>query len=102
MRTLIRQKDSFDSANTFEVLTTKGKVKASLHQDYDKVNDGIFWAMNSGTTLKDKYSEADRAEGARLAQEEPLKHGDTVEIEGGVYRVKVLGAYSDCAIFEPV
>ena len=95
--------DNFDQVNTFNVQVTKTTVaKCSLKRDYDKRGDGIYWAMNPGTTLKSHYSEADRAEAARLTLEFPVRNGEIVMIEGKEYRTRVLGAYSDCAIFDPL
>lgn len=98
--------DNFDSANSFnvEVQGRSGVLnkKCSLRRDFVKQGDGILWALSSGAVLKDVYSDADIAERQRLNSESALKHGDIVEIEGSLYKVRVKGNYSDCAIFDPV
>lgn len=102
MKTLNLSTGSFDQVNTFNVNTGRRVVTASLQRDYEKKGDGIYWAMNAGSCMKSAYTEADRAERDRLAKSEPLTHGDTVLIDGEHYTVRVLGAYSDCAIFDKV
>jgi hypothetical protein len=42
------------------------------------------------------------AERARLNAEEPVRNGDVVEVEGKLYRVRVKGNYSDCAVLDPL
>jgi hypothetical protein len=103
MRVLKLAADNFGNANTFEVATgRRTPAKASLRCGYRKRGDGIFWALSSGSMLKDVYTDADRAESARLAAESPVVNGEIVEIDGKQYKARVLGAYSDCAIFDPV
>lgn len=100
MKTLNLAADTFDQANTFQVNTGRRIVKASLCRDYQLPGDGRYWALNTGSCLKDKYSDADRAETARLEAEGPLQNGQTVLIDGEQYKVRVLGAFSDCALFD--
>lgn len=102
MRTLTLSTDTFDQVNTFNVDVGRGIVKASLHRDYNKKGDGIYWAMNSGATLKSKYTQADRDESARLNSEHAIVNSEIVLIDGEQYRARVLGAFSDCAIFDKI
>lgn len=104
MKTLNVSKDSFDQENTFMVVV-KGfrgtkEIKCSLKKDYEKVDDGIYWGLKKSSMLKDVYTEADRAETARLNSEAPLVHGEVVEINGELYVTRVVGDYSDAVIFD--
>ena len=107
MTTLNISTSNFDQTNTFglEVMDWKKRpiiIKCSLHRGYKTENDNVLWALKSSAMVKDTYTAADCAEGERVYKSEPVRHGDTVEIGGAVYRVKVLGNYSDAAIFEPI
>jgi hypothetical protein len=106
MQVLTQSVDTFDQVNTFTVevrgFRAMKTIKASLHCGYQKHEDGIFWAMKHSTCLKDVYTEADREESTRLASMTSVRHGDLVVINGEQYKVRVLGDFSDCAIFEKV
>jgi hypothetical protein len=105
MQTLTISKDSFDTAARFTInLNRKNGVygEASLHKDYNKQGDGIFWALQKSACLKSEYSAEDIAHGDRMRNMQPLAHGDLVMIEGEQYKVRVLGNFSDCAIFDKV
>ena len=98
--------DNFDQTNTFNV-EVRGRldtntIKCQLRQNYQKQDDGIYWAMSVGAMIKDSYTEMDKAETVRLYSEDPVRNGDTVIIEGKNYKAKVLGAYSDACIFEEI
>lgn len=102
MRVLKLAADNFDQVNTFKVATGRRVPSvATLRRDYNRRGDGVYWALSSGSILKDVYTNADRAEGARLAVEGPLVNGEIVEIDGKQFKTRVLGAFSDCAIFDP-
>lgn len=100
MRTLILATGTFDQVNTFNVNYGRGVKRAQLHRDYQKQGDGVYWAMSSGACIKSSYTDADRAETARLNSEPAIKNGDVVLIDGEEYTARVLGDYSDCAIFD--
>jgi hypothetical protein len=102
MKTLILATDSFDQVNSFNVNAGRRVMTAHLKQDYDKVGDGIYWALSTGSVLKDKYTAADVAERDRLNSETPLQHGEIVLIDGEQYKTRVLGNYSNCAIFDKI
>lgn len=107
MQSLNFSTDTLDQDNTFpmEVAGHKGalvRITACLHKDYQKHGDGILWAMKKSATLKAVYTEKDTEERARLNSTEPLRHGDCVLIEGKAHKVRILGNFSDCAIFDPV
>ncbi len=79
---------SFDQENTFVVFSKRGfPMTASLHQDYEKEGDGIYWAMQHG---------------ACLSREPVLLNGEIVLIDGKEYKTRILGNYSNCAIFDAV
>ena len=73
-----------------------GYIIASLHKDYRKRGDGIFWALKNSEHLND------RAEGAHPSSHEPICDGDIVEIEGTRYKARVLGSFNDCAVFDAI
>lgn len=103
MRKLTLSADNFDQINTFAVFVGSGiPPRCSLRRGYQTKDDGIYWALMHSSCLKAEYTDVDRAERERLASETPLRNQDRVEIDGNVYRVHVLGYYSDCAIFKPV
>lgn len=107
-RTLTLSTDSFDRINTFNIsLPTKRNPEdrmtgCSLHRDYRVAGDGVLWAMNAGSIISSSYSPAEIAERNRLNAEAPVKNGDIVEVEGKLYRMRVLGRYSDCAILDAI
>lgn len=98
--------DTFDQDNTFTIEVQGFKrmtnIRASLHLDYHKRGDGIIWAMKSSAVLKAEYTDKDYEESARLRSMTPIRHGDIVEIEGKQYKTRVLGNFSNCAIFDPI
>lgn len=105
MQTLTISQDSFDTASRFTInLNRKNGLysEASLHKDYNKQGDGILWALQKSACLQSHYSEQDIAHRDRMRNMQPLKHGDLVVIEGQQYKVRVLGNFSDCAIFDKV
>ena len=106
MQTLNIIEDNFDQVNTFaiELQSRRGtkRAKCSVRKDYQVKGDGILWALQHGATLKSHYSAKDVAELDRLRNDEPVRHGDTVSIEGKQYTVRVLGDFSNVAIFDPV
>lgn len=106
MRTLTPAIDNFDKVNTFRMVV-KGfrgdmEITCTLQSGYEKEGDGILWAMQRGACLKAHYSEADYAETDRLNAEAAIKNGDTVSIDGKQFTVRVLGDYSNAAMFDPI
>lgn len=102
-RQLVLSVDSFDQVNTVYVNVGRGRHStARLMRDYEVRGDGIYWLLSIGATLKSEYTEADRAEIIRLSKEPVIQNDDIVEIEGELYKVKVLGAYSNCAVLSKV
>lgn len=102
MKTLIQSTGSFDQVNTFAVLHRGRKMTCKLERDYHKDGDGIYWFMQVAGCIKARYTEADRAETARLQEMTPILDGEVVLIEGAEYVVKVNGDYSDAAILSPL
>jgi len=100
--------DTFDQDNTFliEFNTRRGLTdsrKCSLHRDYEKQGDGIYWGMSTGSCVKSHYTEKDHQEWDRLGSGAyTVRNGDVVEIDGREYRARVNGAYSDAVIFDLV
>lgn len=102
MRTLNLSTDTFDQVNTFLIQGPRRTIRACLHRDYQTQGDGVYWAMQKSGMLKDSYTEADRAETSRLSSEHVIQNGEIVLIDGEQYKIRVLGDYSDCAIFDKI
>ena len=101
MKTLKVAVDNFDQVNTFQVASIKYS-RVSLHCGMNKQDDGIYWGMLHSSVIKDVYTETDRAEQTRLASEAPLENGEVVIIEGEQYKVRVLGRFIDCCVFDKI
>lgn len=91
------------------------KIQGSMHMDYEKVGDGRLWVMQRAAVLKAEYSNRDRIQNRLYNEADVLEDGEVVEImivdtngseyklvSKKQYRFKVLGDYSDCAIFEEI
>lgn len=104
MRTLKLSTSTLDKENTFRISLQAGKCPktVSLQSGYDKRDDGIIWALNSGAVLQGHYTDADIANLDRLNAMQPVEHEEIVLIEGKQYKTRVLGDFSDCAIFDPI
>jgi hypothetical protein len=77
-------------------------AKCSVYRDYHKAGDGILWAMQHSACIASSYSAEEIAERNRLNAEPALQNGEIVTIEGRTYRVRVLGDYSNAALFDAV
>jgi len=87
---------------TFNVNHNRGFSKCYLFEDQGE--DKIY-IMSVGACIKAVYTDADYAEGKRLAQETPLNHGDIVRIKNKSnkeYKVHVNGNYSDLGELIPI
>ena len=105
MKTLVQRTDSFDKEHTFgiEYKNWRGDLDVKgvyLMQGYEKDDDGIYWAMSKTVCVSSHYSEAERAEIDRIYNNEPVRHGEIVLINGEQYKTRVLGDYSNTAIFD--
>jgi len=102
---LVKSAGSFDQVNTFEIMVPGRKkdsftsIKCSLMQNYEKKDDGIYWALQRGGEMKSDYSNADKNENIRLASQEQLVAGVIVQIENEDYEIEVLGNFSNAAVF---
>jgi hypothetical protein len=102
MRTLTLSTGSFDRTNSFNVNVGRPiPRKASLHRDYKVAGDGVLWIMQHAGYIASSYSQSEIDERGRLASEQPVAHGDPVQVDGKKYIVRVLGDFSDCAILDP-
>lgn len=104
IRTLKLSTGFSDQDNSFVIVNpalTKRFIVA-LHRDYQAQGDGVYWAMQRGACIKSHYTEADHAETRRLKSENAIQNGEYVLIDGKQYKCRILGNYSDCAIFDPV
>ena len=105
MKTLVQRTDSFDKEHTFgiEYKNWRGDLDVKgvyLMQGYEKDDDGIYWAMSKTVCVSSHYSEAERAEIDRIYNNEPVRDGEIVLINGEQYKTRVLGDYSNTAIFD--
>lgn len=102
MKTLTVSTGSFDQVNTFSIAQVPYST-CSLHRDYQVAGDGILWVMQHAGCLKAVYSDADKAESARLQTPAGIVNdGEIVKVEGKKYKVRVLGKFSNCALLDPV
>ena len=105
MQTLVQITDSFEKEHTFGIdyknwrgdFDVKGVY---LMQGYQKDDAGIYWAMSKTVCVSSHYSEAERAEIDRIYNNEPVRDGEIVLINGEQYKTRVLGDYSNTAIFD--
>ena len=105
-RSLTLSKGFDDHTSTFTVETTaRGKptkMIVSLQQDMNTKGDGIYWGLQGAVVLSASYSIEEKKETARLNTETPVRNGDLVQINGGTYKARVLGNFSDCVVFDPL
>ncbi len=87
--------DNFDQDNTFcfAYEGRNGEVQAKGYL-LDCKDDGIF-IMKKSACLKDKYTEKDIEENNRIYSMQPLRTDTEVKVQGKVFKVKILGNYSD-------
>lgn len=104
MKTLTVSTSTLDKENIFRISLQAGKCPKTvrLQSGYDKHDDGIMWALNSGAVLRGHYTDADLANLDRLNAMQPVEHGEIILIAGKQYKTRVLGDFSDCAIFDPI
>lgn len=95
--------DTFDRSADFKLALKNGRtIICRLMQGYNTCNDGQLWAMQRSGTLKDSYTAEDAAWVERMKTIEPIGNGAIVKIAGKLYTVKILGDYSDAALFHRV
>ena len=101
MTTLNLSTGSFDQDNTF-IIEVKGFSKIKRMRASLFCSKGNYYALQHAACLKNEYTAQDKAETDRLNTMAAVKHNDIVVINGGSYKVKVNGDFSDCAIFEKI
>ena len=104
MKTLVVTGDAaFEDVNVFTIESLRQGSVCTLHKDYNKPGDGIMWAMLHSGVISDSKEYNDCASNRRaVAASNLIKQGEIVMIEGAQYKIRLLGRYSDCAIFDPV
>ena len=93
-----------DRQNSFGLLVSKSDPVpriCHLYQGYEAPGDGIYWAMSVGVTLKAEYTEEDRREADRIKVEPPIRDGILVVVGNRCFRCRVLGDFSNAAVFDP-
>jgi hypothetical protein len=98
MRTLNLSANVWDLKNFFMVEGIRGDVQ--LMQDYNKVNDGIYWGLQAGTAIKATYTAEEVEHRERMKTYDRVKDGEIVLIGGEQFKTRVLGNFSDCVIFD--
>jgi hypothetical protein len=96
-------RDNFDQDSTFafEYKGFRGNPCVATGYLFRGDTDGQIYLMKQSACLKDSYTAKDDEERARLNAQTPVKHGDTVTLEGKDYTVKILGNYSDAGRLIP-
>ena len=100
MKNLTHHANNFDQNSLFNVEVTDRRGTRNLicyAHDGTGYGDCEPFINKTAAMIKDSYTDADRAASARLAIEEPVRHGDIVTLSGKTYRVHVNGDYSDAA-----
>lgn len=98
MKELILSEQFDNGVNDFRCEGILGNV--SLMKDYKEINDGIFWGLQNSSCIKSHYTQEDKNHIEKMKNEIPLKSGEKVLINKEIYIIKIIGNYSDCAIFE--
>ena len=101
MTNLIHHEGTFHQASLFnlEIKDRHGDLRNLICYAHDGTGYGDCepFINKHGAMIKDSYTAEDRATSARLATEEPVRHGDIVTLSGKTYRVHVNGDYMDAA-----
>ena len=103
MHTLTPLRDNFDQDNTFPFIFKNHRGQECVttgYLFYSKQNNTTY-IMQTAACLKDHYTDKDHEENARLKAQVPVRHGDTVQVEGKQYRVHISGNYSDAGYLIP-
>ena len=69
---------------------------------FNDTQENEICIMYTGSMMQDVYSAKDIEERNRLRDQEPVRNGDVVEVEGKQYTVKILGDYSDAGRLIPI
>ena len=91
-----------DKVFTMDIGAKHGYIEVSLYKDYITEGDGIFWGLQHSACLSATYTQAQIDQRNRLNNMETVKNGEIVLIDGKQYKTKVLGDFSNCAVFDPV
>ena len=94
MQTLNFPTELCDQENTFTFAYPGGRRERVSTGYLFSCKEGLY-ILQTGTMLKDCYTERDVAERTRLNAMTPVRTGDIVLVEGKQYQVKILGDYSD-------
>ena len=92
----------YDKVFTMDIGAKHGYIEVSLYQGYKTEDDGIFWGLQHSACLKSNYSQSDIDYRDRLNNMETVKNGEIVLIDGKQYKTRVIGNFSNCAVFDPV
>ena len=92
----------YDKVFTMDIGAKHGYIEVSLYKDYITEGDGILWGLQRSVCLSSTYSKKQVEQRERLNNLETVKDSEIVLIEGKQYKTRVLGDFSNCAIFDPV
>jgi len=90
-----------DQTNSFPINLRSKHATALLKQQYPT---GLLWCLqvpDPTNPAREVYTQADLAERRRLALTHPVQHGETVEVNGQLYTVRIIGPHEMCAVLEP-
>lgn len=93
--TLNFKNDTYRSASFRVAIASRRGERTITCYLFNSKDEGKIWILQEPACLKDKYSEVDVAELARLNAMTPIRNGDIVEVEGQQYKVRIQGNYSD-------
>ena len=96
MQVLNFPRDNFDQDNTFS-FAFQGRRGEQTRTGYlfNSKDEGRIYILQGGICIKQVYTQADRDETTRLAAQQPVRSGDTVEVNGKQYQVRINGDFSD-------
>ena len=90
-------------------------IQGRLCQDYNEINDGIYWMHQKSLGMKARYSQQELTQRDLYRNGTILEDGEIVEIQRiiddgdslrddgkGLYKFRVYGDCSDAGIFEKV
>lgn len=100
--TITTETMQYDKVFTMDIGAKHGYIEVSLYEDYKTLGDGILWGLQHSACLSATYSQKQIDHRNRLNNMETVKNEEIVLIKGKQYKTRVLGDFSNCAIFDPV
>ena len=76
-------------------------IMATIRSGYQTKDDGVHWALQRSAMIKAHYTAEDHRESAEFNAAPLLNSGDIIQIDGKPFKVRIMGDYMDCAMFDP-